>query len=992
MLFSSPSPLFLLHYFCYPNSNDCLFFQETEEKPPRRHRTTSSHSDFENATRDRSRHSSGASSTKRRIRANSSSSNHHSECINATKKLRVEVTKVDDMIKQENSELEASSSDEITENAERSQRKKLRSRRSADNNSSEKTANSLSPVSKKRRSELDKLLEAGSSSFHCESAKQAADRLGPLKVDVSDGSEAGSYEACENFKSPGKSRLLQEADVNQNSKSPGRRASRSPKKGGRGGGRGRGRRVGNKANDSEADLSVSPVSSSAFSPCVPNDMVDALKRVDSHEVEISSMDFSFERTPFRESWFQTYTRQDAGDEILYYPEIQSFPLPYEMPMNTFYPRKDFKKNITKSGRNTPSGTATPDEEEFVEPTPTRSTRRGQEAAAQPSTSKSGKSTKNKNLPFSSEELSFFEKIGPKKAAALRAASERKSPRGHASTKSLNAASPYVDDVDDAEFEELIDGAKKPVKKYVLAYKALMANSEEADPEASNDSLASSISTRKDESLEKLGEIAGQLESFFSNSLDDASLLPASSTSEQLHKKRSRRQSSSEKAAGSSKKVKKSKNNEAGEILDKLLDSNVDPVFLDCLEDELPSVVFDEHHPKLDTMDLINDFDQCTSINLFKKKQKRKEVIESALASDSEAAITAATSSASKDPNSTILRRLLTHSTESKKNKVAASKNNRSKALDIPIPNDDSSSECNSAFETASVASSTSRRKRKRNMTGFPSPKKKKKIIKAVPTPPPPAAPSSSGKPVKLKKIIIPKKSTLRKAAEKAAKKARAQEANKGKSSVQLKLKMNKNGLGLQRPSKSPTKVPSATTTLAASKKAKPSPKSTLAKKTSTKRTSRSSVPPPPPKTEVIQIESSDDEDDNEDRPFRLKNKVTKKRKRTKKKRRPLTVKSKKPVIPKLINIDDDEVDVENEGEDSDDSVANDSSAADEEEDNTSDEDNQDSDEEEEEEDDDENSDEEDSDASDEEDRPIKPKLKKAGPKGRRSLRARNNKS
>ena len=973
-----------------------LYFQDTEEKPPRRHRTTSSHSDFENTTRDRSRHSSGASTTKRRIRANSSSSNHHSECINATKKLRVEVTKVDDMIKTENSELEASSSDEITgENAERSQRKKLRSRRSADTNSSEKTptSNSLSPVSKKRRSELDKLLEAGLSSFHCESAKQAADRLGPLKVDVSDGSEAGSYEASENIKSPGKSRLLQEADVNQNSKSPGRRASRSPKKGGRGGGRGRGRRVGNKANDSEADLSVSPVSS-AFSPCVPNDIADALKRVDSHEVEISSMDFSFERTPFRESWFQTYTRQDAGDEILYYPETESFPLPYEMPMNTFYPRKEFKKQLNmKSGRNTPSGTATPDEEE-IEPTPTRSTRRGQEAAAQPSTSKnSGKSTKNKNQPFSSEELSFFEKIGPKKAAALRAASERKSPRGHASTKSLNAASPYVDDVDDAEFEELIDGAKKPVKKYVLAYKAMMANYEGADPEASNDSVASSISTRKDESLEKLGEIAGQLESFFSaNSLEDASLLPASSTSDQLHKKRSRRQSSSEKTAGT-KKVKKSKNNEAGEILDKLLDSNVDPVFLDCLEDELPSVVFDEHHPKLDTMDLINDFDQCTSINLFKKKQKRKEIMESAVASDSEAA----TPLASKDASSTILRRLLTHSTETKKKKVAASKNNRSKALDIPMPIDDSSSECNSAFETASVASSTSRRKRKRNMTGFPSPKKKKKIIKAVPAPPPPA-PSSSAKPVKVKKIIIPKKSTLRKAAEKAARKAKAQEAKSGKASVQLKLKMSKNGLGLQRPSKSPTKVPSATTTLAASKKAKPSPKSPPAKKTSTKRTSRSSVPPPPPKTEVIPIESSDDEDDNddvEDRTFRLKNKVTKKRKRTKKKRRPLTVKSKKPVIPKLINTDDDddddnndEVDVENEAEDSDDSVV--SSA---EEEDTSDEDNEDSDEEEEEEDEDENSDEEDSDdASDEEDRPIKPKLKKAGPKGRRSLRARNNKS
>ena len=905
-----------------------------------------------------------------------------------------------DLIKQENSEIEASSSDETATDNDRSQRKKLRSR-SRQRSSAENTdkaasnTNSLSPVSKKRRSELDKLLEAGLSSFHCETAKQAADRLGPLKVDVSDGSEAGSYEASEaTIKSPGKSRLLQEADVNQNSKSP-RRASKSPKKAGRGRPPGRGRKKASEEEEAAEDSAISPVSSSAFSPCVPNDMDDALKRVNSLVVEVDSLDFSFERTPMRESWFQTYTRQDQGDEILYYPENQSFPLPYEMPMNTFYPRKDIKKQPGfKSGRNTPSGTATPDEDEAVETaaTPKRTSRRGGQDP-QPSTSK--KSTK-KNPPVStSEELSFFEKIAPKKAAALKAASEfsRKSPRGHASTKSLNAASPYVDDVDDDQFEELIDGAKKPVKKYVLAYKAMMA-SEGLDPEASNDSLASTYSTRKDESLEKLGEIAGQLETFFSNSLEDTSLLPASTTSSELNKKRSRRQSSSDKAAGSSatKKAKKSKNSE-GDKLDKLLDSNVDPVFLDCLEDELPSVVFDEHHPKLDTMDLINDFDQCTSINLFKKKQKRKDqsVVESVAASDSEAVSTPVSS---KDPSSTILRRLLTHSTEKKNNPKAPVKN----AKNIPIPHDDSSSECNSAFETASVASSTSKRKRKRNMTGFPSPKKKKKAPAPAPPPPPPAP--ASTKPVKVRKIIVPKKSTLRKAAEKAARKAKAAAVKNGnKSSVQLKLNFDKNGLGLKKPSKSPTKVPSAAP---APKKAKPSPKSPAAppaKKTSNKRTSRSSVPPPPPpKPEVIDIESSDDDeednDDLEDRTFRLKmknTKVPKKRKMAKK--RPLNIKSKKPVIPKLINIaneeeDDekedknDEVDVEDSDEDS---VA--SSA----EEDTSDEDNEDSDEESEDEEDSEEVSDDEEDASDEEDRPIKPKLKKAGPKGRR-LRARNSKA
>ena len=43
-----------------------------------------------------------------------------------------------------------------------------------------------------RRSELDKLLEAGSSSFHFETAKQTADRLGVLHVSVAGKDETSS--------------------------------------------------------------------------------------------------------------------------------------------------------------------------------------------------------------------------------------------------------------------------------------------------------------------------------------------------------------------------------------------------------------------------------------------------------------------------------------------------------------------------------------------------------------------------------------------------------------------------------------------------------------------------------------------------------------------------------------------------------------------------------------------------------------------------------
>merc|ERR1712083_1263668 len=140
----------------------------------------------------RSRNNSGASTTKKRIRANSSSSNHGYGEFFTTKKLRVEVTKLEELT--DHSVDAFSSADETCPNSESRTRKKLRTTRS-------KVAESaVSPPERKRsyRSELDKLLEAGLSSFHCETARQAADRLGPLKVDVSDNSsESGSTNSAE---------------------------------------------------------------------------------------------------------------------------------------------------------------------------------------------------------------------------------------------------------------------------------------------------------------------------------------------------------------------------------------------------------------------------------------------------------------------------------------------------------------------------------------------------------------------------------------------------------------------------------------------------------------------------------------------------------------------------------------------------------------------------------------------------------------------------
>jgi len=72
----------------------------------------------------------------------------------------------------------------------------------------------------------------------------------------------------------------------------------------------------------------------------------------------------------------------------------------------------------------------------------------------------------------------------------------------------------------------------------------------------------------------------------------------------------------------------------------------------------------------------------------------------------------------------------------KKLSLALKAKNKAKISPPLPPDEDSSSECNSAFdETASIASSTASRKRKhKNPTGFPSPKKKKSKQKPIDLP------------------------------------------------------------------------------------------------------------------------------------------------------------------------------------------------------------------------------------------------------------------
>merc|ERR1712083_400374 len=92
--------------------------------------------------------------------------------------------------------------------------------------------------------------------------------------------------------------------------------------------------------------------------------------------------------------------------------------------------------------------------------------------------------------------------------------------------------------------------------------------------------------------------------------------------------------------------------------------NIDPMFLDCLEDELPSVTFDDK--PADPTDLVETYENCTSINLLGRKKKKSLTLTPKVTSTiPETNLLDSNSKSSEnltspnDISSTILRRLLT---------------------------------------------------------------------------------------------------------------------------------------------------------------------------------------------------------------------------------------------------------------------------------------------------------------------------------------------
>ncbi len=236
----------------------------------------------------------------------------------------------------------------------------------------------LSPGKRARRSELSKLLEAVDTSFHFETAAAAAKRLsdnqsdlGPLEIDVSDSnigsddetshSRVNNDDTNEEVVDDAENDPEEPASVVTTKKGKGRKRKHTDIEGAKE------KNAKRRANKGNLLKTMSPSNERSRSFHLEQDFedVDALAKstealdaieeklgqTDGSPVNLEELYVSFECPPQREAWFQTYSRQDRGDDIVYYPESKIFPfaLPYELPLSTFLPQRPEIKGEGKAG-------------------------------------------------------------------------------------------------------------------------------------------------------------------------------------------------------------------------------------------------------------------------------------------------------------------------------------------------------------------------------------------------------------------------------------------------------------------------------------------------------------------------------------------------------------------------------------------------------------------------------------------------------------------
>jgi len=605
--------------------------------------------------------------------------------------------------------------------------------------------------SKKKRSELDKLLEAVDTSFHFETAAAERKRmqdsgLGPLEIDCSD---TGSEASC----NVSNKRKFSDLDSDSNKK--------------------RCKESNNLLKTASPGLTVKSEDLSGDELSVSGSAWDGWEALNSQlelitedPVEVAKMHFSFEAVPMQESWYSTYQRQDRGDELVFYPSSTTAPflLPYEMPYNTF--------QVSKSGRRDTDTSR----DQSKASSPVRQlgsvVRKGRkisecESTDSEETRRRGRVSKSNSTTSSS----MLEKLGPKGSLLLES-NYRVSPRCHASTKSLGVSGGLPGDLDDLAEAYLMQDERELHFPHLLPFLPSEENS--------NDSFSSgSVNSRvKSESSMEMSKLAASLDSLLQSpdELPSAPLSP--STAAKVPPTRSRVSSDQ---LLSPKKMKKKKKVSSGSEqpgvspLDQLVADNVDPVLLDCLEDELPTVPCP---PLEDPMDMLDSYSTCTSMSVCNSRWLRPNKRDSLAPVQQQQKEHKLESKAKKLPSPSKPKRIIIYKDDlpgfsidsdmeaeklpvSKRGKAKAqvekvdkkeeveeeekkvqssskkiSKKDSGKSGKDNVPSrdvdngnvvDEESDDDSESVESFSSTSSGSKKRRRANRTGFPSPKKKRKV-------------------------------------------------------------------------------------------------------------------------------------------------------------------------------------------------------------------------------------------------------------------------
>ena len=199
------------------------------------------------------------------------------------------------------------------------------------------------------------------------------------------------------------------------------------------------------------------------------------------------------------------------------------------------------------------------------------------------------------------------KLDKARAAHLYESNYRVSPRCHASTKSLGLASADIDDLEEAY---LFQDERDLGLSSLSSLPAHLARDENSNDSFSSSSTGARASV-KSESQSEIVSLARSLDTVLQ---DPGDLAAPDAEPAKVPPTRSR--ISSEQLL-SPKKVKKKKkvsvDGRGYEPLDQLVADNIDPVLLDCLEDELPTVPGPLLDLEEDPMELLTSFSSCRSM-------------------------------------------------------------------------------------------------------------------------------------------------------------------------------------------------------------------------------------------------------------------------------------------------------------------------------------------------------------------------------------------